>query len=124
MPGAHVRPVDQGGKAGGKVILPPGEPSQLAKLVDYAPGSVVSRALVQSKTGSVTLFAFDAGQGLNEHTTPYDAHLILVEGVASLTIGGKSTLARAGEIVQLPAHVPHAVDAREPFKMLLLMIRG
>ena len=104
--------------------LPAGEPSQLANLVNYAPGSVVSRALVQSKPASVTLFAFDAGQSLNEHTTPYDAHVIVVEGVATLTIGGKPTLARAGEIVRMPANVPHAVDAPEPFKMLLLMIRG
>ncbi len=104
--------------------LPAGEPSPLAKLVDYATGSVVSRALVQSKPGSVTLFSFDAGQGLNEHTTPYDAHVIVVEGVASLTIGGKPTIAHAGEIVRMPANVPHAVDAPEPFKMLLIMIRG
>ena len=104
--------------------LLPGEPALLARLVDYAPGSVVSRALVQSKAGSVTLFAFDAGQGLNEHTTPYDAHVLVVEGEASLTIGGKTMSARAGEIVRMPANVPHAVDAPEPSKMLLLMIRG
>ena len=103
--------------------LPPGEPFLLAQLADYAPGSIVSRALVQTKPGSVTLFAFDAGQGLNEHTTPYDAHVIVVEGTASLTIGGKVTLAHAGEIVRMPGNVPHAVDAQEPFKMLLLMIR-
>lgn len=104
--------------------LPPGEAYVLAKLADYAPGSIVSRALVQTKPGSVTLFAFDAGQGLNEHTTPYDAHVIVVEGTASLTIGGKTTLARTGEIVRMPGSVPHAVEAQEPFKMLLLMIRG
>jgi quercetin dioxygenase-like cupin family protein len=104
--------------------LPPAEPLQVAKLVEYAEGAVVSRALVQSKPASVTLFAFDAGQGLNEHTTPYDAHVIVLEGMATLTIGGKPILARPGEIVRMPANVPHAVDAREPFKMLLLMIRG
>ena len=103
--------------------LPPGEAFVLAQLADYAPGSIVSRAIVQTKPGSVTLFAFDAGQGLNEHTTPYDADVIVVQGTASLTIGGKSTLARTGEIVRMPGHVPHAVDAREPFKMLLLMMR-
>jgi quercetin dioxygenase-like cupin family protein len=115
--------IDERGKrrSGG---LPAGEPALLAKLVDYAPGSIVSRALVQSKAGSVTLFAFDAGQGLNEHTTPFDAHVIVVEGVASLTIGGTPVPARAGEIVRMPADVPHAVDATEPFKMLLLMVRG
>ncbi len=104
--------------------LPAAEPLELARLVEYAEGSVVSRALVQSKAGSVTAFAFDAGQGLNEHTTPYDAHVIVLEGTASLTIGGTAVLARPGEIVRLPANVPHAVDAPQPFKMLLLMIRG
>ena len=104
--------------------LPSGEPTPLANLVNYATGSVVSRALVQSKPASVTLFAFDAGQGLNEHTTPYDAHVIVVEGVASLTIGGETILARAGDIVRMPGNVPHSVDAPEPFKMLLVMIRG
>jgi quercetin dioxygenase-like cupin family protein len=104
--------------------LPPAEPAALARLVDYVPGSVVSRALVQSKPGSATLFAFDAGQGLNEHTTPYDAHVLVVEGEAELTIGGAPVTARTGEIVRLPANVPHALDARAPFKMLLLMIRG
>ena len=112
----HEKPLSSG--------LPAAEPHSLAGLVQYAPGSVVSRALVQSKPGSVTLFAFDAGQGLNEHTTPYDAHVIVLEGVASLTIGGKPVRAAAGEVVRMPAGVPHAVDAIEPFKMLLLMIRG
>ena len=104
--------------------LPPAEPVALAALVEYAPGSVVSRALVQSQPASVTLFAFDEGQGLNEHTTPYDAHVLIVEGEASITIGGESVTARTGEIVRLPANVPHALDARVPFKMLLLMIRA
>lgn len=104
--------------------LPAGEPSALAKLVEYVPGSVVSRALVQSKPCSVTLFAFDAGQGLNEHTTPYDAHVLIAEGEAAITIGGQPLVARAGEIVRLPANVPHALEAREPFKMLLLMVRA
>lgn len=104
--------------------LPPGQPAALAALVDYVAGSVVSRALVQSKPGSVTLFAFDAGQGLNEHTTPYDAHVLVVEGEAAITVGGAEVTARAGELVRLPANVPHALEARTPFKMLLLMIRG
>ena len=104
--------------------LPTAEPLPLATLVDYAPGSIVSRALVQSKPGSLTLFAFDVGQGLNEHTTPYDALVIVLEGTASLTIGGKPVVAHPGEIVRMPANVSHAVDAQEPFKMLLLMIRG
>ena len=104
--------------------LPAAEPAALAALVEYAPGSVVSRALVQSQPGSATLFAFDEGQGLNEHATPYDAHVIVLDGTATLTIGGKTILARIGEVVRMPANVPHAVDARERFKMLLMMFRG
>jgi quercetin dioxygenase-like cupin family protein len=93
-------------------------------VVAYAPGSIVSRALTQSKIGSVTLFAFDAGQGLNEHTAPYDAHVLVLDGVATLTIGGKPVTAKAGEIVLMPAGVAHAVDAPERMKMLLVMLRG
>lgn len=104
--------------------LPPAEPVALAALVDYAPGAVVSRALVQSKPGSVTLFAFDAGQGLSEHTTPYDAHVLVLDGECHLTIGGREVPARVGEIVRMPAGVPHSVEARGQMKMLLLMIRG
>lgn len=104
--------------------LPAAEPTAIAGLVDYAPGAVVSRALVQSKAASVTLFAFDEGQGLNEHTTPFDAHVLVLDGEASLTIGGKAVTARVGEIVRLPADVPHALDAQRRFKMLLVMIRG
>ena len=105
-------------------VLPPAEAVVLASLVDYAPGAVVSRALVQSKPGSLTLFAFDAGQGLSEHTTPYDAHVLVLEGEVRLTIGGQAVPVRAGEVVRMPAGVPHAVEARCRMKMLLLMIRG
>lgn len=113
---------DQANRPAG--ALPAGAPLQLSRLAEYAPGSIVSRALVQSKPGSVTLFAFDTGQGLNEHSTPYDAYILVLEGTASITIGGTPVLARPGEIVRLPASVPHAVEAPEPFKMLLMMIRG
>ncbi len=115
-------PDPQPGKPPGRA-LPEAEPFLLAGLVDYAPGAVVSRTLVQSRPATVTLFAFDAGQGLSEHTTPYDAHVLVVEGAAALTIGGRPVSARAGEIVRMPAGVPHAVDAPERFKMLLLMVR-
>lgn len=104
--------------------LPASEPAALAKLVDYATGSVVSRAIVQSKVASATLFAFDGGQGLNEHTTPFDAHVLVLDGVASLTIGGAPVTVRTGEIVRMPANVPHALEAVHRFKMLLLMIRA
>ncbi len=104
--------------------LPAAEAVRLAALVEVAPGSVVSRALTQTKAGSITLFAFDAGQGLSEHAAPYDAHVLVLDGVARLTIGGKPVSAKAGEMVLMPAGVPHAVDADERMKMLLVMIRG
>ena len=104
--------------------MPAAEAVDFRDLVAYQPGAIVSRTLANKKGGTVTLFAFDAGQGLNEHTTPYDAHVLIVEGEASLTIGGAPMTAREGDIVRLPANVPHALDARVPFKMLLIMIRG
>jgi quercetin dioxygenase-like cupin family protein len=104
--------------------MPPAEVVHLAELVQYAEGSVVSRALVQKPVGSVTLFAFDAGQALSEHTAPFDAYVQLLDGEAELVVGGKSIDARAGDTVLMPANIPHAVNARKRFKMLLTMIRG
>jgi quercetin dioxygenase-like cupin family protein len=96
----------------------------LAEHVDYAAGSVVSRTLAKKPTGTITLFAFDVGQGLSEHSAPYDAFIQIFDGVAALRIGGKDVVAKAGEIVIMPANVPHAVQANERFKMLLVMIRS
>jgi len=96
----------------------------LAELVQYAEGSIVSRGLVQKPVGSLTLFAFDAGQGLNEHTAPYDAVVQVLDGEGELIVGGKSLVVKTGDTVLMPANVPHAVNARERFKMLLTMIRG
>lgn len=104
--------------------MPPAEVVHLAELVQYAEGSVVSRALVQKPVGSLTLFAFDAGQALSEHTAPFDAYVQLLDGEAELVVGGKSIDARAGDTVLMPANIPHAVNARRRFKMLLTMIRG
>jgi quercetin dioxygenase-like cupin family protein len=109
--------------------LAPGElvPAQavaLAGMVDYVAGSVVSRTLAKKPMGTITLFAFDAGQGLSEHQAPYDAFVQVVDGVGTLRIGGKDVVAQAGEVVVLPADVPHAVHATERFKMLLVMIRS
>lgn len=104
--------------------IDPSKAVQLADLVAYAPGSIVSRALVQKPVGSMTLFAFDAGQSLSEHTTPYDAFVQVLDGEVELVIGGQQVPARAGQTVMMPANVPHAVHARKPFKMLLTMIRG
>jgi quercetin dioxygenase-like cupin family protein len=96
----------------------------LAELVEYSPDSIVSKTVIDKSVGTVTLFAFDAGQGLSEHQAPYDALVQIVDGKAILIIGGKKIKASAGEIVIMPANVPHAVQAKEKFKMLLIMIRA
>lgn len=98
-------------------------PTPLAGLIDYADGSVVSRTITKEPTGTVTLFAFDAGEGLSEHTAPYDALVFAVDGRARITVGGAAHDLAAGAIIRLPANVPHAVEATAPFKMLLVMIR-
>jgi quercetin dioxygenase-like cupin family protein len=98
--------------------------ADLAELIEYSCGSVVSKTIIDKSVGTVTLFAFDAGQGLSEHQAPYDAFVQIVEGSAVLTIGGKKVKAKAGEIVIMPANIPHAVQAKEKFKMLLIMIRA
>lgn len=104
--------------------IPAGQVVHLAEHVQYAEGSVVSRALVQKPVGSITLFAFDSGQGLNEHTAPYDAFVQVLDGEGELIVGGKSVTVKTGDTVLMPANVPHAVNARQRFKMLLTMIRG
>lgn len=95
----------------------------LAKGIEYSDGSVVSKTLLDKKTGTLTLFSFAEGQGLSEHTSPYDATVQVIEGEAELTIGGNPVIAKAGELVIMPAGVPHSVRAKKRFKMLLIMIR-
>jgi quercetin dioxygenase-like cupin family protein len=95
-----------------------------ADLVDYQDGSVVSRTLLDKKTGTVTLFAFDKGQGLSEHTAPFDALVHLLQGEAEITISGKALRLKEGEMVIMPANQPHALRAIEKFKMILTMIRS
>lgn len=102
---------------------PKGQAIRLADHVAYADDSIVSKTLLDKKTGTVTLFAFDAGQSLSEHTAPFDAAVQVLDGVATLVIGGQEVAAGAGEMVIMPAHVPHAVRAEQRFKMLLTMIR-
>ncbi len=104
-------------------LLPP-RPRALADLVAYQEGAVVSRTLMDGAGGSVTLFAFAAGEGLREHTSPYDALVYLVEGEAEVVIAGASHRVRGGEVILLPAHEPHALRAVQPFKMLLVMVRA
>ncbi len=103
--------------------LPAGEALDLNGLVSYQEGAVVSRTLVKRNGGTVTLFAFDAGQALSEHTAPFDAIVYVLDGNAELTIGGKMASTRAGQTVLMPANVPHAIYARQRFKMLLIMVR-
>ena len=103
--------------------LVPAKAFALAGQVDYVAGSVVSRTLAKKPTGTITLFAFDAGQGLTEHTSPFDALVIVLAGSFVLTIGGSPVRAPQGSIVRMPADVPHAVDAPEPARMLLIMLR-
>lgn len=96
---------------------------RLEALVDYQEGAVVSRTLAKTSGGTLTLFAFAAGQGLSEHSAPFDAWVQILAGAGELVIGGKPVRAQAGETVLMPANVPHALHAAEPFKMLLTMLR-
>jgi len=91
--------------------------------VGYQSGSVVSRALIDRKVGTVTFFAFDRGEGLSEHTAPYDALVMVTDGVAEIVLGGEVLRVSEGEMVVMPADVPHALRAVERFKMVLVMIR-
>ena len=111
-------------KGSGSGTLPAAQPVELAGLVDYAAGSIVSRTLAENEAGTITLFAFDAGQGLSEHSAPFDAIVQVLDGQAELTIGGEPVTATAGQVVLMPANVPHAVKATERFKMLLTMLRA
>ena len=104
--------------------FPVAEPVQLKKIIDYAPNSIISREIVKNKAGTVSIFAFDAGQGLSEHSAPFDAIVQILDGEGELIIGGNAVIAKTGETVIMPANVPHAVNAIKPFKMQLIMIRG
>ena len=95
-----------------------------ADLVDYRESSIVSRTLLEKNTGTVTLFAFDKGQGLSEHTAPFDALVHLLDGEAEITISGQILRLKQGEMVIMPANQPHALKAMEKFKMILTMIRS
>jgi quercetin dioxygenase-like cupin family protein len=98
--------------------------SNLEGLIDYQEGSVVSRTIIDKKTGTVTLFAFDINQGLSEHTAPYDAMVYVVDGEVDITISGKLVKLKKGEMTIMPANEPHALAAKTKFKMLLIMIKS
>lgn len=103
--------------------LPAAEALPLANLITPTDRGVASRVLAKTGGGNVTLFAFDQGEGLSEHTAPFDALVLVLDGLLSLTIGGKTVTASPGTIVRMPANVPHAVDATAPARMLLVMLR-
>ena|SRR3989338_6069376 len=91
--------------------------------INYQEGSVVSKEIIKKPTGTVTLFAFDKGQGLSEHTTPFDALVLITDGIAEITVSGVKNEIKAGEVLLMPANSPHALKAIQPFKMILTMIK-
>ncbi len=102
-----------------------GEVLDLKNQITYADGAVISKILLQKETGNITLFSFDKGQGLSEHTSPFDAVVQVVEGEGAFIIAGELKTAKAGEMIIMPANIPHDVQAADqPFKMLLTMIRS
>ncbi len=111
-------------QAQGKREMPIAEVNRLIDFVNYQEGAVVSRTLVNRAMATVTLFAFDEGQSLSEHTAPFDALAHLLEGEAEIVVSGKPLRTTAGEVVLLPAHQPHSLKALSRFKMLLTMIRS
>ena len=104
--------------------MPKGEALTLKDQIQYADDSIVSKTIINKKTGTVTLFAFDGGQKLSEHTTPFDALVYVLDGEVELTIGGEKVSVSTGQIAVMPADVPHAVTATQRFKMLLTMIKS
>ncbi len=101
-----------------------GQALSAAALISYQDGSVVSRTLVSRTGGTITLFAFDEGQALSEHTAPYDALVLMLDGEADITVNGQTVRAQKGDMVLMPANEPHALSAVRPFKMMLTMIRS
>jgi len=95
----------------------------LKKMVEYQDGSVVSKEIIKKETGTVTLFAFDKGQGLSEHTAPFDALVNIIDGQAEITISGKPFIVKEGEMIIMPANEPHSLKAVAKFKMLLVLVK-
>ena len=99
------------------------ETIKIANIVDYQPDAVVSKTLIKKDKGTVTVFAFDKGQGLSDHTAPFDALVLIIDGKADIIIDGKSNITNVGELTIIPANVPHSLKAIENFKMMLVMIK-
>jgi quercetin dioxygenase-like cupin family protein len=101
-----------------------GKSFKIESLIDYQENSVVSREIIRKETGTVTIFAFDKGEGLSEHTAPFDAMVQIVDGTAEIVISGNKNIVKSGEMIIMPANDPHALNAVEKFKMILTMIRS
>lgn len=99
------------------------KPFSLSEVIQYQEGSVVSRELARVQSGTMTLFAFDAGQGLSEHKTPYEAFVYVIDGEAEITVSGVKYIVKQGEMLPMPANNPHALKAVVKFKMLLMMMK-
>ncbi len=99
------------------------EIKKIQEVIEYQSNSIVSKALIDRKAGNITFFAFDKGQKLSEHTAPYDAFVYIIEGNAEVIISNKSYSLSSGEFIVMPANEPHGINANEPFKMMLVMIK-
>lgn len=95
----------------------------LSKAIEYSKSSIVSKTIMEKKTGTITLFAFDGAQNLSEHTAPFDALVYIIDGEAEIIINKKSHVLKSGQMIIMPANIPHAVQAKNKFKMLLIMIK-
>lgn len=105
-------------------IFTKGNVLNLSELIDYSDGGVISKQILKSNAGNITLFSFDKGQGLSEHTAPFDAMVQILDGEAEIKIGGVPVIVKKNESIVMPANITHALLATERFKMLLTMIRG
>jgi len=101
-----------------------GKVLNLEGMIEYSAGGVISKQVLKNQSGNITLFSFDKGQGLTEHTAPFDAMVQILDGAAEITIGGNPHLVSKGETIIMPANISHALQAVERFKMLLTMVKG
>jgi quercetin dioxygenase-like cupin family protein len=106
-----------------KQAIEPGKVYDLKNSIDYAKGSTVSKIISKNKNGSTTLFSFDQGQNLSEHTAPFDAVVVILDGRCEITVAGDPNILSEGQMIIMPANIPHALEATEAFKMLLIMTK-
>ncbi len=106
------------------ILFPKAQAINPETQIDYQSGSIVSKTIVKKEKGNITLFAFDKDQGLSEHTAPFDAVINVIDGRAEVIIGGNPNIVETGQTILMPANIPHAVNAIEKFKMMLIMVKG